>query len=141
MQSLLRCRDLYRGKNPSEEEIFLYTEAMNYLIEEEKNPQHMMCLGGYYYEIKRFDLALKYYEMAAAMNYDCAYECLGYIWYYGRTGEKDYKECFEKYDITHIAVQSSSNLSHKLEEDENWKIIYSDLFWNLYENVQKEALD
>lgn len=65
------------NKNPSEEEIFLYTEAMNYLIEEEKNPQDMMCLGGYYYEIKRFDLALKYYEMAAAMDYDCAYECLG----------------------------------------------------------------
>lgn len=62
-------------------------------------------------------------------------------WYWTYTGEKDYKECFEKYDITHIAIQTSSSLSHKLEEDENWKIIYSDVFWKLYENVQKEALD
>lgn len=91
------ARAFDENKNPSEEEIFLYTEAMNYLIEEEKNPQDMMCLGGYYYEIKRFDLALKYYEMAAAMDYDCAYECLGYIWYYGRTGERDYKKAFENF--------------------------------------------
>ena len=81
--------------NPSEEEIFIFTEAMNFLIEEEHNPRDMMYLGGYYYEIKNFDLALKYYEMAAAYDYDTAYECLGYIWYYGRTGTKDYKKAFE----------------------------------------------
>ena len=68
---------------------------MNFLIEEEHNPRDMMYLGGYYYEIKNFDLALKYYEMAAAYDYDTAYECLGYIWYYGRTGTKDYKKAFE----------------------------------------------
>ena len=81
--------------NPSEEEVFMFTEAMNFLIEEEHNPRDMMYLGGYYYEIKNFDLALKYYEMAAAYDYDTAYECLGYIWYYGRTGTKDYKKAFE----------------------------------------------
>jgi len=81
--------------NPSEEEIFMFTEAMKFLIEEEHNPADMMYLGGYYYELRYFDLALKYYEMAAAMDYDDAYECLGYIWYYGRTGEKDYKKAFE----------------------------------------------
>lgn len=83
------------NNNPTEEEIFLFTEAMNFLIEEMKNPGDMMHLGGFYYEMKRFDLALKYYEMAATMDYDPAYECLGYIWYYGRTGEKDYKKAFE----------------------------------------------
>jgi len=55
----------------------------------------MMYLGGVYYDMKNFDLALKYYEMAASMDYDEAYECLGYIWYYGRTGERDYKKAFE----------------------------------------------
>ncbi len=29
------------------------------------------------------------------MDYDEAYECLGYIWYYGRTGERDFKKAFE----------------------------------------------
>ena len=83
------------NRNPSEEDVFMFTEAMNFLIEEEHNPADMMYLGGYYYEIKHFDLALKYYEMAAAYDYDPAYECLGYIWYYGRTGERDFKKAFE----------------------------------------------
>lgn len=79
----------------SEEEFFMFTEAMDFLIDEEHQPQDMMYLGGVYYEMKRFDLALKYYEMAASYDYDEAYECLGYIWYYGRTGERDYKKAFE----------------------------------------------
>ncbi len=82
-------------KKPSEDEVFMFTEAMNFLIEELKDPADMLYLGGYYYEIKKFDLALKYYEMAASFDYEPAYECLGYIWYYGRTGERDYKKAFE----------------------------------------------
>lgn len=80
--------------NPSEEDVFMFTEAMNFLIEENHNPRDMMHLGGYYYEIRHFDLALKYYEMAATYDYDPAYECLGYIWYYGRTGERNYEKAF-----------------------------------------------
>ena len=83
------------SKKLSDEDVFMFTEAMNFLIEENHNPKDMMYLGGYYYEMKRFDLALKYYEMAATYDYDPAYECLGYIWYYGRTGERDFKKAFE----------------------------------------------
>ena len=83
------------NKKITPEDEFVFVEAMNFLIEEEHNPRDMMWLGGYYYEIKQFDLALKYYEMAASYDYDEAYECLGYIWYYGRTGERDYKKAFE----------------------------------------------
>lgn len=86
-----------RNTNPSEEDIFLYTEAMNYLIQEESRPEDMMQLGGWYYETRDFDLALKYYEMAAAYDIDAADECLGYIWYYGRTGERDYEKAFRHY--------------------------------------------
>ena len=84
-----------KNHNPSEDDIFVFTEAMNFLIEEEHDPGDMMYLGRYYYEIKRFDLALKYYEMAATYDYDPAYEGLAYIWYYGRTGERDFKKAFE----------------------------------------------
>ena len=73
----------------------MFTEALSFLIEAEHNPKDMMHLGGYYYEIKKFDLALKYYELAVSYDYDPAYECLGYIWYYGRTGERDYNKAFE----------------------------------------------
>ena len=84
-----------KNNNPTDDEIFLYTEAMEYLIKELNDPADMLGLGGFYYEIKNYDLALKYYEMSANMDYEPAYECLGYIWYYGRTGEKDYKKAFE----------------------------------------------
>lgn len=92
-ESIMKSFD--ENHRPSDEDEFLFIEAMNFLIEELHDPQHMMILGGYYYDQRRFDLALKYYEMAAAMDYDCAYEGLGYIWYYGRTGERDYKKAFE----------------------------------------------
>ncbi len=89
------ARDFDENKKFAKEDEFAFIEAMNFLIEELHDPSDMMWLGGYYYELKHFDLALKYYEMAAALDYDEAYECLGYIWYYGRTGEKDYKKAFE----------------------------------------------
>ena len=79
----------------TDEEFFAFTEAMQFLIEMEQDPRDMLYLGGVYYELRKFDLALKYYEMAASYDYDPAYECLGYIWYYGRTGEKDYKKAYE----------------------------------------------
>ena len=82
----------------SEKEDFMVVEALEYLINENHDPGDMMYLGGLYYEWRNFDLALKYYEMAAEYDYDVAYECLGYIWYYGRTGEKDYKKAFEYYN-------------------------------------------
>lgn len=82
-------------KKVSEEDFFMFTEAMDFLINEEHRPQDMVFLGGVYYEMKRFDLALKYYEMAATYDYDEAFECLGYIWYYGRTGERDFKKAYE----------------------------------------------
>ena len=87
----------YEKSVHSEEEEFLLTEALDLLITEEQNPEYMMWLGGFYYEKKLFDLALKYYEMARTYDYDPAYLCLGYIWYYGRTGEKDYAKAFEYY--------------------------------------------
>ncbi len=78
----------------TDEEVFIFIEAMEYLIRETKEPEYMMNLGGYYYEQRQFDLALKYYEMAAACSDIDAFICLGYIWYYGRTGTKDYKKAF-----------------------------------------------
>lgn len=80
---------------PDEE--FLLTEAFNYIIEETKDTRYMVRLGGWYYEQKDFDLALKYYEMADSYGDPWAPEGLGYIWYYGRTGEKDYEKAFRCY--------------------------------------------
>ena len=78
-----------------EDDEFEYVEALSFLIEEQKDPRRMMQLGGFYYGKREFDLALKYYDMAADMGYEEAYECLGYVWYYGRTGTKDYEKAFK----------------------------------------------
>ena len=87
----------HRKPNPSDEDFFIFTEAMDFLIREQNNPRDMMHLGGVYYGRREFDLALKYYEMASTFNIDAADECLGYIWYYGRTGERDYEKAFKHY--------------------------------------------
>lgn len=85
----------YSKSNYSEEDEYEFIEALEYLIDQTNDPNYMMQLGGHYYEIRRFDLALKYYEMAADFEILDAYECLGYIWYYGRTGERDYEKAFK----------------------------------------------
>ena len=92
-------RNFEQTDDPSEEEIFLYTEAMDYLIRETADPEAMLDLGGYYYEKKHFGLALKYYEMAADCKLPYAYDCLGYIWYYGRTGRRDFEKAFHYYSL------------------------------------------
>ena len=89
--------DFYGIQSPSEDDVFRFTEAMDYLIHETKQPRYMMGLGSYYYEQKRFDLALKYYDMAAEWGDPDADVCLGYIWYYGRTGERDFEKAFHYY--------------------------------------------
>ena len=96
VQEAQKIGDDYENKSVhTEEDDFLFTEALGVLIAENKDPRDMMWLGGHYYGQRRFDLALKYYEMAKSYDHDEAYECLGYIWYYGRTGEKDYKKAYE----------------------------------------------
>ena len=135
--------DFYKLKNPSDEQVFLYTEAMKYIIETEKDPDVMLSLGGYYYEKKRFDLALRYYEMAASYDLDDAYQCLGYIWYYGRTGHVDYKkayECFKRgYDKGNVAssykIADMYKNGYYVEKDPEK---YREIIEELYDRVKKD---
>ena len=92
------CDEFGRMTDPSGEEAALFIEAAEFLIAETKDPRVMMSLGGWYYERKEFDRALKYYELAAEQDYEPAFEGLGYIWYYGRTGACDYGKAFYYYE-------------------------------------------
>lgn len=85
--------------NYTEEEFFIFTEAIALLIQETKNSDYMMELGGYYYEQKNYELALKYYNMAAEQGNESAIVGLGYIWYYGRTGTVDYEKAFHYFSM------------------------------------------
>lgn len=90
-------RNYYRIANPRQSDEFALIEALEFLIANDPKPQYMLNLGGHYYEKRRFDLAEKYYLMASEYGYEEAYACLGYIYYYGRTGERDYQKAFENY--------------------------------------------
>ncbi len=92
------CEDFYKLSNPDDEDRFLMAEALDFLIAETKDPGYMLELGSLYYEQKQFDLARKYYELAAEYDDTRAMLCLGYIWYYGRTGTADYQKAFQYFD-------------------------------------------
>ena len=102
------CRAFSRRSTPTEDDAFLYVEAMDFLIRETARPEYMMELGGWYYGQKKFDLALKYYDLAAEYRWPAAYLCLGYIWYYGRTGKRDYEKAFRNYSL---AAESGSTVA------------------------------
>ena len=92
--ALKALHDYYDTQASTADDEFKFTEALGYLIEETKDPKYMCELGWYYCSKKRFDLELKYLEMAAEYGYLPAMEELGYMWYYGQHGEKDYDKAF-----------------------------------------------
>ena len=115
-----RIKDaFYRKSVPSEEDVFIFTEALSFLIEETSNPNYMLELGGYYYGIRNFELALKYYELAAEYKLVDAYDCLGYIYYYGRTGKKDYEKAFHYFSLA--ADAGNIQAEYKIDENRNFK--------------------
>lgn len=70
-----------------------------------------MCeLGWYYCSNKRFDLEIKYLEMAVEYGYIPAMEELGYMWYYGQHGEKDYDKAFYYFSKGALDDGTNSNL-------------------------------
>lgn len=110
-----RIKNAFYGKSaPTEEDVFLFTEALDYLIEETKNPQYMMELGGFYYGERKFNLALKYYDLAAEHKYVGAYDALGYIWYYGRIGTRDYEKAFRYFTLS--AESGNLQAAYKLAD-------------------------
>ena len=129
--------EFYQKTNPSEDDRFLFAEALDYLIRETKDPDYMVELGGMYYEQHWFDLALKYYELAAEYDSLYAISDLGYIWYYGRTGGKDYEKAFHYFDKARqmgdlIAAYKVADMylnGYYVEKDtEKYKQIIKDLY-------------
>ena len=135
-------RNFERMDDPTEEDIFLYTEAMGYLIHETADSGVMLSLGGFYYERKQFDLALKYYELAAEYKVPNAWEGLGYIWYYGRTGRRDFEKAFHYYSlakeagITEAAVKIADMYKNGYYVEQNYEK-YKEIIKELYPKVIK----
>ncbi len=92
-------QNYYTLNNPTDEDDFLFTESLEYLIHKTNKSEYMMDLGGWYYGRKQFDLAEEYYLMAAELKNTSAYSGLGYIYYYGRTGTPNYELAFKYYSL------------------------------------------
>ena len=88
---------LERKTSLSSEEEHGLIETLEFMIEKTGDPKYSEWLGGIYYDKRIFDLALKYYELAEAQGSIWAWNGLGYIWYYGRTGQKDYEKAFRHF--------------------------------------------
>lgn len=91
--------DYYDLTQPKYEDDIALIHALEFLIKETNDPEYMVELGAWYYGQKQFDLAEEYYLMAAKLGYNDAYECLGYIYYYGRVGHPDYEKAFHYYKL------------------------------------------
>ena len=84
----------------SEEEKFIQIENLQYILDTTGDASSASWIGGIYYEHKRYDLALKYYEQAEILGDNWVSLGLGYIWYYGRTGKVDYEKAFHYFSKT-----------------------------------------
>lgn len=126
----------------TDDEEFLLLEALEFMIDATKETEWMVRLGGYYYEKRSFDLALKYYEMADELGDEWAAEGLGYIWYYGRTGEKNYDKAFRYY---HKAMEND-NLQSLVKVADMYKNGYGvernyDMYVELVETAYDQVKD
>ena len=56
-------------------------------------------------------------------------------WYSVIYGEESYETVFEKYDITHVIVENKEIISKYIWNDENYKMIYNDGNFSIYEKI------
>lgn len=102
--------EYYEIGNPTEDDDFRFVEALEYLIGTTKDPGYMCELGWFYCSRKRFDLEIKYLEMAAEYGYLPAYEELGYMYYYGQHGVIDYEKAYRYFSMGAEKDSAPNNL-------------------------------
>lgn len=134
-------RRFYTNDNPTKDDEFSFIEACQYLIETENDNEIMVALGGYYYDKQKFQLAEKYYLMAFENGNKWAPNGLGYIYYYGRTGERDYKKAFYYYSIAKengeleaaMKIADMYRNGYGVEKDETK---YKSILLEIYEKIK-----
>ncbi len=92
-----RCKPI---KN--EDDDFVIEEILNCLVEEQ-DAVGIFNLASHYYDCENYELALRYFEMAAELGDTHSLTYIGDIWHYGYTGTVDYEKAFLCY---------SSNADH-----------------------------
>ncbi|MBR0137556.1 MAG: sel1 repeat family protein [Erysipelotrichaceae bacterium] len=144
-----RVNQLAGKSHLTEEEEFELTESLQYLIETTGDYSYAEWLGGIYYQKKIYDLALKYYELAETLGSNWVGNGLGYIWYYGRTGQVDYQKAYKYFTMTaenrkadkHDRIEATFKLAdmHKngYYVEKSWDR-YVEIIEDLYEEVKDD---
>lgn len=131
----------FNKDNISSDDEFLFIEASNYLIDTEHDVNAMVNLGGYYYEKEKYILAEKYYLMAFEAGDDWVSDGLGYIYYYGRTGKRDYSKALYYFSIArdkgnYEAAMKIADMYHNgygVEKDDKK---YLEILLDIYEKIK-----
>ncbi len=119
-------RMFYTNDEPEKDEA-AFEEACHFLMEVIGDMKVAEGLGGYYYGKRRYDLALKYYTLAAKNGTTYAWIGLGYIWYYGRLGVRDYEKAYHSFAKA-IELLTGRSMN-------------SDTFWTLDKKVKLHNKD
>lgn len=133
-------RNYYRNGSRAEDEP-LFLEACQFLLETAGDMDAADELGGHYYDEKDFRLALKYYTQAADHDVPHAWIGLGYIWYYGRLGTRDYEKAY------HAFVRALEILTGKsIDQPDFWSAdkkveLDSPMDYDLYINAAYKLAD
>jgi tetratricopeptide (TPR) repeat protein len=120
--------ELERKTSLSDEEEHELIETLEFMIEKTGEPRYSEWLGGIYYDKRIFDLALKYYELAEAQGSVWAWNGLGYIWYYGRTGTVDYEKAYHYF--TKVREYEGDDIDEFTKIEASFKI--ADMYKNGY---------
>ena len=62
-------------------------------------------------------------------------------WISVTTGKESYIDIFEKYKITHVLVENDELINKYICYDDNYKIIYKDFHFSLYEKIAHKETD
>ncbi len=120
--------ELERKTSLTEEEEHELIETLEFVIEKTGESRYSEWLGGIYYDKRIFDLALKYYELAEAQGSVWAWNGLGYIWYYGRTGTVDYEKAYRYF--TKVREYEGDDIDEFTKIEASFKI--ADMYKNGY---------
>ena len=134
----------YDPNSSDKSETVLYTKALEYLIRETGDAGYIAKLGSFCYENGQYSPALKHFEAAAEKGSRKALVGLGCIWYYGKTGERDYEKAFRYFTLA--SDKGDLNAEVKLADMyKNGFFVrkdygkYKDMIRSLYHKVRSET--
>ena len=118
--------EFYRLDNPTEEDQFVFVEALSMIIKDSDEPEEIEVasfnLAMYYRDIKNFELEKKYLEICLEQDSDVCKEPLGELWYYGYGGFQDYEKAFKLFSECEskksmLIIADMYHYGHYVEQD------------------------